>query len=44
MPDTKPPISLPLPDRNSISAFVVTLPNGTKVVRTAAELARAPKK
>lgn len=44
MPDTKPPISLPLPDRTSIEAYVVTLPNGQKVVRAAAELARAPKK
>lgn len=44
MPDIKPPISLPLPDRTLIDAVVVTLPSGKKVVRSTDELTRAPKK
>lgn len=44
MPDTKSPISFSLPARQSIEAYVVRLPNGQLVLRTAAELAPAPKK
>jgi hypothetical protein len=43
MPDTKLPISFQLPDRSSIDAYVVKTADGRVLIRTAGELAPAPK-
>jgi hypothetical protein len=44
MPDTPPTVSFQLPVRISGESYVVTLDNGTTILRTRDELARAPKR
>ncbi len=42
MPDNKPTISFQLPQSKTVEVYLVTLPDGSVVARTAAELQKLP--